>query len=60
MKLWYRAVDESLKRSAARRCADDAVEPVCLIFSNTWAEILKTWYYMQTVDPLCAFFALAM
>lgn len=46
MKLEYRAVEESLQLGAAWRCAGHAVEPVCLVFGNTWAEILKIWNYM--------------
>lgn len=59
MKLQYRAVEESLQLGAAWRCADHAVEPVCLIFRNTCAEILKIRNYMQILDPLCDFLILA-
>ena len=44
-----------LIRSCGRELATlvllGGVEQVCLIFRNTWAEILELWNYMQILDP---------
>lgn len=47
--------EQDFQLDAAWRCAGDAVELVCLIFRNTWAEILKIRNYMQILNPQCDF-----